>query len=90
MINEESAKFARLVERYRRDYPWEHLKKFPEFSLNKLRNGFSTPTDLVSPDDISLSELNPLKERIEENDRDNIVDWIKNNLDYKTLEYIGW
>ena len=90
MINEESIKFATLVEDYRRDYPWEYLKKFPEFCLNKLRNGAFIPTDLIDPDDISLSELNPLEERTEENDRDSIIDWIKTSLDHKTLEYIGW
>ena len=82
--------FSELVEKYRKEYPWKYLKKFPEFAMKKLEKGAFIPSDLVQPSQQSVLDLKPLEERDEENDRDIIIRWIGENLDHKTLMYIGW
>ncbi len=82
--------FPELIEKYKREYPWKHLKGFPEFAMKKLEKGVSAPVALVKIEDISEPNFAEEKNRDEENHRELIIKWIEDNLDYKTLRYIGW
>ena len=57
---EEPNTFEDLVEKYKREYEWKYLKKFPEMCEKKLRSGVSSdgfnnlPTDALE----DLPEIN--------------------------------
>ena len=78
--------FLTLVKKYQDEYDWEDLKKFPEFCIDKLINGL----DNNNYQRIDESSLEDLPENHNERTRNQIIEWMKNNLDYERLEYIGW
>ena len=79
--------FNELLDKYMNEYPKKFLDKFPEFALEKLNNGAFVNLSFKKPDSSSLENLNSNKE---ERSREEVIDWMKTNLDYKTLRFIGW
>ena len=81
------SRFQALVQKYSNEYLWFYLKGFPEFSVNKLKNGIGRSPTLKKLEEDSLEKLNNNKD---ERTREEIIEWIKQHLDYESLEYIGW
>ena len=79
--------FVTLLEKYMNRYPKKFLDKFPEFSVEKLNNGVFVKSDFKKPDSSSLENLNSNQE---ERSREEVINWMKTYLDYKTLVFIGW
>ena len=78
--------FQTLVEQFKNEYPDHLYKNYPEFVVEKLQTGVSKPRDLKQVEQSALNYLPSLENRTKED----VVEWIKNHLDYDTLGYIGW
>ena len=63
--------FEELVEKYKREYDWKYLKKFPELCEKKLRSGVESDRFNSLPED-ALEDLPEINLRT----RDQIINWI--------------
>jgi hypothetical protein len=78
--------FSNLLEEFK-NHPY--LETYPEFAINKLLNlklKSDNRAGLSKPKVSSLEKLKPVEERTTED----VIVWLKNNLNYKTLVYVGW
>ena len=82
-----SSEFQELLDTYANNYPDSLLKKFPEQAIEKLNTAIITKSSHCKP---SLDTLNNLDKEKENRSREEIIEWMKTNLDYETLCFIGW
>lgn len=78
--------FQTLVLQFEEEYPDHLYKNYPEFVVEKLQTGVSKPRDLKQVEQSALNYLPSVENRTKED----VVEWIKNHLDYNTMGYIGW
>ena len=82
---EEPNTFEDLVEKYRKEYEWKFLKKFPEDCQWKLREGINSDKFNNLPTD-ALEDLPEINLRT----REQVIDWIRHYMNYDSLNYVGW
>jgi len=77
--------FEELVEKYRREYDWKYLKKFPEQCVWKLKEGIGSDEFNNLPED-ALDDLPDVNLRT----RDQVITWISRYMNFDSLNYVGW
>ncbi len=77
--------FEDLVEKYKREYEWKYLKKFPELCERKLRAGIESDRFNNLPED-ALEDLPEINLRT----REQVINWMRRYMNFDSLNYVGW
>ena len=81
--------FGELLLDYEIHYSTKNLQALPNFAVKKLnlkQNAIVIKNNYVKLDETSLQNLSPATERT----REEVISWMRKNLNYETLRYIGW
>ena len=84
-IPDEPNTFEDLVDKYRREYDWNYLKKLPELCEWKLREGLESDKFNNLPAD-SLDDLPEINLRT----REQVIEWLRRYMNFDSLNYVGW
>ena len=77
--------FEDLVDKYKREYDWKYLKKFPELCERKLRSAVESERFNNLPED-ALEDLPEINLRT----REQVINWIRHYMNFDSLNYVGW